>query len=309
MAAISTVLFTFLGSGDHAIFQKGLYGGTSHFLDREMERFGIIYDIAPSWKPEDIENCIRSNTRLIYIETPSNPLLNITDIEAVAAMARKHGILTVIDNTFASPVNQQPLRLGIDIVVHSATKYIGGHSDIVAGAVVSGKALVDQVYETGLNFGGSLNAFTLYLLERSLKTIHLRVEKINDNAGEVARFLYSHPEVKKVNYPGLPSHPGHEIAARQMKGFGGMLSFEAASVDGLTLQKRLNLIKPSMSLGGLESICSSPAHTSHRHLGPEGRAAEGISEELIRLSVGVEDPEDLMEDLDQALRQVDGNAQ
>ena len=308
MAAISTVLFTFLGKGDHAVFQKGLYGGTSHFLDREMERFGISYDIAPSWYPEDIASCIRSSTRLIYIETPSNPLLNITDIEAVASMAREHGILTVLDNTFASPVNQQPLLLGVDIVLHSATKYIGGHSDIVAGAVVSGRDLMKRIHETGLNFGGSLNAFTLYLLERSLKTIHLRVAKINENAVKVAKYLNSHPEVRKVNYPGLSSHPGHEIAARQMKGFGGMLSFEAASVDGLTLQKRLRLIKPSMSLGGLESISSSPAHTSHRHLGPDGRAAEGIGEELIRLSVGVEDPEDLMEDLDQALRYPDGKS-
>jgi cystathionine beta-lyase len=161
---------------------------------------------------------------------------------------------------------------------------------------------MEKVYETGLNFGGSMNAFTLYLLERSLKTICLRVEKINANALEVSKFLAAHPDVKKVNYPGLPNHQGHEIAVRQMTGFGGMLSFEAASVDGLTLQKRFKLIKPSMSLGGLESICSSPAHTSHRHLGPKGRAAEGISEELIRLSVGIEDPEDLMEDLDQALR-------
>ena len=305
MAAISTVLFTFLDNGDHALFQKGLYGGTSHFLDRELNRFGISYEVAPSWQPEALESCIRSNTRLIYLETPSNPLLNITDIEAVASMARKHGILTVIDNTFASPVNQQPLRLGVDIVVHSATKYMGGHSDIVAGAVVSRQELVNLIYETGLNFGGSMNAFTLYLLERSLKTIHLRVEKINDNAMKIARFLNSHPEVKGVNYPGLPTHPGHEIAVRQMKGYGGMLSFEAASVDGTTLQKRFSLIRPSMSLGGLETICSSPAHTSHRHLGPEGRAAEGISEELIRLSVGVEDPEDLMEDLDQALRHRD----
>jgi len=301
MAAISTVLFTFLGSGDHAVFQKGLYGGTSHFLDREMNRFGISYTVASSQSAEDIESCIRPETRLIYIETPSNPLLNITDIRAVALLAGKKGILTVIDNTFASPVNQRPIPLGIDIVVHSATKYMGGHSDILAGAVVCNRKLMKQVYETGLNFGGSLNALTLYLLERSLKTIHLRVERINDNAMKIAGFLQTHPHVKLVNYPGLPSHKGHLIAAGQMSGFGGMLSFEAESADGITLQKRFRLIKPSMSLGGLESICSSPAHTSHRHLGPEGRAAEGIGENLIRLSVGIEDVEDLKEDLDQSL--------
>jgi cystathionine beta-lyase len=301
MAAITTVLFTFLGQGSHAVFQKGLYGGTSHFLDREFERFGIETSIAPSQSAVDLEACIRENTRIIYIETPSNPLLSITDIEAVARMAKRHGVLTVIDNTFASPVNQQPLLLGIDIVLHSATKYMGGHSDILAGAVAGRKVLLDEIHQTGLNFGGSLNAMTLYLLERSLKTIHLRVERINSNAMELARFLEKHPQVNQVNYPGLATHPGHHIAARQMSGFGGMLSFEVNGQDGIAFQKKLKLIKPSMSLGGLESICSSPAHTSHRHLGPEGRRAEGISEELIRLSVGVEHVEDLKADLEQAL--------
>ena len=301
MAAISTALFTFLGKGDHAVFQKGLYGGTSHFLEREFERFGIECTVASSQMAGDLESCIKENTRLVYIETPSNPLLSITDIKAVADISKKRGVISVIDNTFASPVNQQPAGMGIDLVVHSATKYMGGHSDILAGAVAGRKELMEQVYETGLNFGGSLNAFTLYLLERSLKTLHLRVERMNDNAMELAHFLDSHPAVKQVNYPGLPAHPGHEIAARQMKGFGGMLSFEVSAQDGLSYQKRLKLIKPSMSLGGLESICSSPAHTSHRHLGPEGRKAEGIAEELIRLSVGIEDVDDLKADLDQAL--------
>jgi len=302
MAAISTVLFTFLGKGDHAVFQKGLYGGTSHFLDREFERFGIAYSIAKSQSAEDLADCIQDHTRVVYIETPSNPLLSITDIKAVAEMARKAGVITVIDNTFASPVNQQPASLGIDIVVHSATKYMGGHSDILAGAVAGRKELMEKIYETGLNFGGSLNAMTLYLLERSLKTIHLRVERINDNAMEMAHFLETHPKIKKVNYPGLPGHPDHKLAASQMTGFGGMLSFEVEGVGGIEFQKRLKLIKPSMSLGGLETICSSPAHTSHRHLGPEGRKAEGISEELIRLSVGIEDVDDLKEDIEQALQ-------
>jgi cystathionine beta-lyase len=302
MAAITTVLFSFMRSGDHAVFQKGLYGGTSHFLEREFKKFKLDYSVADSQSVSDLEACIRDTTRLLYIETPSNPLLNITDIQAVAELARKKGILSIIDNTFASPVNQQPANMGMDLVVHSATKYMGGHSDILAGAVAGSKELIKEVHETGLNFGGSLNAMTLYLLERSLKTIHLRVERINDNAMELSHFLESHPAVRQVNYPGLPGHPGHETAARQMTGFGGMLSFEVADQDGISFQKRLNLIKPSMSLGGLESICCSPAHTSHRHLGPEGRKAEGIAEELIRLSVGAEDVEDLKADLDQALK-------
>lgn len=301
MAAISTVLFTLLGKGDHAVFQKGLYGGTSHFLDREFERFGIGYSMAKSQSAHDMAVCIRDNTRVVYIETPSNPLLSITDIKAVAEMARKAGLITVVDNTFASPVNQQPLSLGADVVVHSATKYMGGHSDILAGAVAGKKEVMDEIYQTALNFGGSLNAMTLYLLERSLKTIHVRVERINENAMEMAHFLETHPNIKQVNYPGLPGHPGHEIAASQMSGFGGMLSFEVEGVGGITFQKQLKLIKPSMSLGGLESICSSPAFTSHRHLGPEGRKAEGIAEELIRLSVGIEDVEDLKEDIKQAI--------
>ena len=303
MAAISTVLFTFLGNGDHAVFQKGLYGGTSHFLEREFERFGIECTVAESQQASDLESCIKENTRLIYIETPSNPLLSITDIPEVAALAKKRSLISIIDNTFASPVNQQPFAMGIDLVVHSATKYMGGHSDILAGAVAGREELMKEVYQTGLNFGGSLNAMTLYLLERSLKTIHIRVERINDNAMELAHFLETHPAVKQVFYPGLPGHAGHEIAARQMSGFGGMLSFEVKDQEGIAFQKGLKLIKPSMSLGGLESICCSPAHTSHRHLGPEGRKAEGISEELIRLSVGIEDVEDLKADLEQALKQ------
>jgi len=302
MAAISTVLFTFLGKGDHAVFQKGLYGGTSHFLEREFERFGIECTVAASQQAVDLESCIRENTKLIYIETPSNPLLSITDIQAVADMTRKRGLISIIDNTFASPVNQQPFGMGIDLVVHSATKYMGGHSDLLAGAVAGREDLMKEVYQTGLNFGGSLNAMTLYLLERSLKTIHIRVERINDNAMELAHYLETHRAVKQVFYPGLPGHPGHDLAAKQMKGFGGMLSFEVKDREGIAVQKELNLIKPSMSLGGLESICCSPAHTSHRHLGPEGRKAEGISEELIRLSVGIEDVEDLKADLEQALK-------
>lgn len=301
MAAISTVLLTFLGAGTHAVFQKGLYGGTSHFLDREMKRFGMDFTIAPGHGAAEIESCIQPHTRLIYIETPSNPLLQITDISAVAAVAKKAGVLTIIDNTFASPVNQQPLKLGIDIVVHSATKYMGGHSDLLAGAVITSQSLMKGIYETGLNFGGSMNAFTLYWLERSLRTIHLRVERCNQNAMKVAAFLETDPRIRQVNYPGLPGHIGHDTARRQMSGFGGMLSFEPLERSGIGVQKRFRLIKPSMSLGGLETISSSPAQTSHRHLGPEGRAAEGIPEELIRLSVGIEDPEDLIEDLDQAL--------
>lgn len=301
MAAISTVLFTFLSKGDHAVFQKGLYGGTSHFLASEFERFGISYTIAASQEPADIEAAIRKETRLIYVETPSNPLLRVTDLAGVAAIGKKHGILTMVDNTFASPVNQQPHTLGIDIVMHSATKYLGGHSDICAGAVLGTREVMKKVHATSLGFGGSLNAITLYLLERSIKTLDVRMQRINSNAGAVAAFLAQHPSVARVNYPGLPEDPGYAIACRQMRGFGGMLSFELRDADSLTFQKKLKLIRPSMSLGGSETIVSSPVLTSHRHLSKEERQETGITDGLIRFSAGLESQADLIDDLDQAL--------
>jgi cystathionine beta-lyase len=301
MAAISTTVLSFLSSGDHMVFQKGLYGGTTNFILSEFERFGILFSFADSQSPDDIMAAVTPATKLIYIETPSNPLLNITDIKGVAEKAKEAGIITVIDNTFASPVNQQPARLGIDIVIHSATKYIGGHSDICAGVVATSQELIGRIYKTALNLGGSLNAMTLYLIERSLKTLDVRVQRINKNAQIIAEFLAMHPKVNAVNYPGLPEHPDHGIARRQMSGFGGMLSFELKDQDSIEFQKKLKLIKPSMSLGGVETIVCSPAHTSHRHLGVEGRKEEGIAEGLIRMSVGIESFSDLIEDLDAAL--------
>jgi len=301
MAAISTAVFTFLGKGDHLVLQKGLYGGMTNFILTELQRFGIEYSFASSQETSDIMKEVKANTRLIYIETPSNPLLSITDIASVASAAKNAGILTAIDNTFASPINQQPATMGIDIVIHSATKYLAGHSDLCAGAVAASKENISKIHHTGLNFGGSMNAISLYLLERSIKTLDVRVQRINENAMGVARFLDGHPKISRVNYPGLPGHPGYSIARKQMKGFGGMMSFELRDADSIEFQKRFKLIKPSMSLGGVETIVSSPAHTSHRHLGTEGRKAEGIAEGLIRMSVGIENQVDLIKDLEQAL--------
>ncbi|MDA3823041.1 MAG: aminotransferase class I/II-fold pyridoxal phosphate-dependent enzyme [Bacteroidales bacterium] len=301
MAAISTTVLSILSTGDHMVFQKGLYGGTTNFILSELKRFGMHFSFANSQKPDDIMKAVTPATKLIYIETPSNPLLNITDISAIAEKAKKAGILTAVDNTFASPVNQQPARLGIDIILHSATKYIGGHSDICAGVVATSQELIERIHKTALNLGGSLNAITLYLIERSLKTLDVRVQQINKNAQIIAEFLAMHPKVNAVNYPGLPEHPDHGIARKQMSGFGGMLSFELKDQDSIEFQKKLKLIKPSMSLGGVETIVSSPAHTSHRHLGEEGREKEGIAEGLIRMSVGIESFSDLVEDLDSAL--------
>lgn len=301
MAAITAVILGLLGSGDHIIFQKGLYGGTTNFILSELNRFGIEYSFAESQRAEDIMKEVRDQTKLIYLETPSNPLLSITDLGAVAEAAKRAGILTAADNTFASPVNQQPAKHGIDIVIHSATKYIGGHSDLCAGAMATTGVLKERIHKTALSLGGSLNALSLYLLERSLKTLDVRVQRINKNAQTIAEFLAYHPAVSTVNYPGLPEHPGYSIARKQMSGFGGMLSFELKDLDSIEFQKKLQLIRPAMSLGGVESIVSSPAHTSHRHLGPDGRKKEGIAEGLIRMSVGIESFTDLVSDLDQAL--------
>jgi cysteine-S-conjugate beta-lyase len=300
MAAISTALFALLKSGDHAVFQTGLYGGTFNFVSRELEPYGIDFDIAGDNSISTLKDLIKPNTRLIYIETPSNPLLMITDIEAVATLARERDLISVIDNTFASPINQNPASLGIDIVIHSATKYLSGHSDICAGAISSSNELMSIIRKMALSLGGSLNAQTVYLLERSIKTLAIRVEQQNKNAGRIAEWLKGQKQISNVYYPGLKDHPGHEIAKMQMSGYGGMLSFELAKGDPVQFQNKLKLIKPSVSLGGVDTIICSPVLTSHRHLTDNEKIREGITEGLLRLSVGIEDVEDIMKDLQQA---------
>ncbi len=302
MAAISTVIFALLDSGDHMVLQRDIYGGTHHFATAEFSRFGIGYSFF-SGNATDIEKYIRENTRLIYIETPSNPMLLITDIEAIVKFAKSKNILTAIDNTFATAINQNPLDLGIDIVIHSGTKYIGGHSDICCGAVLASKPLIAKISSTAADFGGSLNAMTCYLIERSLKTLSIRVEKQNKNALAIANFLQTNPVIKKVYYPGLENHPGFDIAKKQMKAFGGMLSFEldGQKIDPHNFLKKLTLIIPALSLGGVETIICAPVTTSHAKLTDEQRAELGITDSLLRLSVGIEDADDLIADIDQAL--------
>jgi cystathionine beta-lyase len=300
MAAITSVLLGLMQKGDHAIFQTGLYGGTFHFVTHELERFGIEYDIAEKNEAGTFEKLIRENTRILYIETPSNPLLKITDIKASVNLARRAGMLILIDNTFASPVNQVPFPMGVDIVLHSATKYLGGHSDLCAGALACDEEHFIKIRSMARSLGGSLNAQDAYLLERSIKTLAIRVEQQNINAGILAEKLSAHRGVEKVYYPGLPDHPGHDVARAQMRGYGGMLSFELGDIDPVGFQRRLRLIRPSVSLGGLDTIICSPALTSHRHLTREEKEREGIRDALLRLSVGIEDPEDLWQDLEQA---------
>jgi cystathionine beta-lyase len=301
MAAVSTTLFSFLSKGDHCIFQNGLYGGTLHFVNEEFNRFGLEYTVLKNNEIKSFQSAIQKNTRIIYVESPSNPLLSIVDLEKISRLCRKYNCISVIDNTFASPVNQNPIELGIDIVIHSATKYLGGHSDISAGAVLSSNEYIDRITKSSLSFGGSLNALMCYLLERSIKTLSIRVERQNQNASLIADFLNRRPEIEKVYYPGLKSHAGHEIAKRQMTGFGGMLSFELKEQDITVFQKRLQLIKPSMSLGGVDSIICAPVTTSHRLVSKKDREDEGIKDNLLRLSVGIEDSGDLIRDIEQAL--------
>lgn len=305
MAAISTALMTFLKAGDHIVLQQTIYGGTYHFAVTQFEKFGIEYSFTDGWSVADFEKEIQPNTKVIYVETPSNPLLTITDIAGVAQLAQKHGILSMIDNTFASPINQTPIDFGIDVVLHSATKYMGGHSDICAGVVAASKEHMDKVFQTAICFGGSLSDYTVWLLERSIKTMAIRVKAQNDNAMQMALYLKNNKDVENVYYPGLEDHPDHALAKTQMHGFGGMLSFEMDSnIDVSLFFKQLKFIKPSMSLAGIESTLVSPVMTSHALMSPEDREKQGIKDSLIRLSLGIEEIEDLTADIEQAIAKV-----
>lgn len=305
MAAISTALMAFLNAGDHVVLQNMLYGGTYNLVTEQFEKFGISYSFTEGLELSDFEEKIRDNTRVIYIETPSNPLLTITDLKAISSLAKERNLVSMIDNTFASPVNQNPIDHGIDVVIHSATKYLGGHSDICAGAVASSQVNMDRIFGLARSLGGSLSDYTVWLLERSIKTLGIRVKTQNKNALRMAEYLNRHDDIQRVYYPGLPTHPDHELAASQMHGFGGMLSFELKeSLDASKFQKALQLIKSVMSLAGVESTVLSPAQTSHVLLSPEERKKQGIADGLIRFSVGIEEPEDLIADIEQALEKV-----
>ena len=303
MAAVSTALLALLKKDDHVLFQGDLYGGTQHFVTTDFPRFGIEYSFSDATNIEMFEEAIQFNTKLIYIETPSNPLLRLTDIKKIVALAKQYGVLTMIDNTFASPINQNPIPLGIDIVMHSGTKYLGGHSDICCGAIISSKELTGQIRDTATHFGGSLDANACYLLERSLKTLALRVRQQTENAQKIAEFLEQHPKVKKVHYPGLASHPQHDIAKDQMTGFGAMVAVELHADANETQQflRKLKIAQATMSLGGIETTICEPATTSHAKISPEQRQNLGISDSLLRMSIGIEDVNDLMADFEEAL--------
>lgn len=302
MAAISNAMMAFLKKGDHVIIQQVIYGGTYNFVVTEFEKYGIEYSFTESDKAGDFKALIKNNTKILYIETPSNPLLGITDMRAIAKIAKENNIITMIDNTFASPINQNPIEFGIDIILHSATKYMGGHSDISAGAVAASKEHIEQIWKTAINFGGNLSDQTVWLLERSLKTMNLRVKEQTKNAQIMAAYFERNTDIDRVYYPGLKSHPQYEIAKKQMKGFGAMLSFELKEgIDAMKFQNSLQLIKPSMSLAGVESTTVSPTQTTHALLSEEERFERGIKAGLIRFSVGIEETDDLIADIEQAI--------
>ncbi len=304
MAAMSTAILAFAGSGDHVVLMDELYGGTHAFVTDAFEHLGIGYTFAET-SVAAITAAVTDRTRVVVIESPTNPLLGVVDIAGVAEMARARGITTIIDNTFASPINQKPATMGIDIVVHSGTKYMGGHSDLCCGIAVTTRDKAQTIRHMARHLGGSLNAMTCYLLERSLKTLALRVRQQTANAGRMAAFLAASPAVTEVYYPGLEETPGHAIARTQMTGFGAMLSFEldAAKVSTDTFLRSLALIRPAVSLGGVETTICAPAKTSHVKMSPEERKRIGVNDELLRLSVGIEDVEDLIGDIQSALEQ------
>lgn len=303
MAAIATTLLALLSTGSHLLVQPGVYGGTYAFITQELPPLGITFDFLSGDSPQQWQNQLRPQTRAIYVETMTNPMLQVANLEAVVEFGRAHGLVTVIDNTFASPVNFRPPEWGFDLSVHSGTKYLNGHSDIVAG-VVTGKAeLVEQIARKLINFGGTLDPHACFLLHRGLKTLAVRVKYQNESAGRIARFLADHPAVAAVNYPGLQSHPHHRRASALFDGFGGMLSFELkGGVDAAErfLQKvTLPMVAPS--LGGPETLMTRPVTTSHSSMSPAERNRLGITDGLIRLSVGLEATEDLIADFEQAL--------
>jgi cystathionine beta-lyase/cystathionine gamma-synthase len=305
MAAISTTLLTILSAGDHLLAQDCLYGGTHDFLTRDFASFGISFDFINPEEPESWKRLLRPTTRAIYVESMTNPLLQVGDLEAVAAFARQHGLVSIIDNTFASPINFRPVERGFDLSVHSATKYLNGHSDIVAGTVIGRADLVGKITHRLNHLGGSLDPHAAFLLHRGLKTLAVRVRHQNESALKMAGFLELNPAVARVNYPGLESHPRHARARELFDGFSGMMSFEVkggvAEAERFMHRTQLPVIAPS--LGGVETLITRPSTTSHSGMSPVDRRRLGISDSLIRVSIGLEAAEDLIADFDQALGQ------
>jgi cystathionine beta-lyase/cystathionine gamma-synthase len=304
MAAISTTLFTTLSAGDHLLAQSCLYGGTHDLLTQDFAKFGITFDFIDADDRTSWKAALRPNTKAIYVEALTNPLLEVADLRGIVEFAREHGLVSIIDNTFATPVNFRPIELGFDLSVHSATKFLNGHSDIVGGAVAGCADTIERITHRLNHLGGSMDPHAAFLLGRGLKTLALRVRYQNQSALRIAQFLQSHPSVVRVNYAGLESHPRHARARELFEGCGGVLSFELKGstdrAEGFLKKVTLPAIAPS--LGGVETLLTRPATTSHAGLHREERLRLGISDTLIRMSVGIEATDDIVEDLAQALK-------
>ncbi|MDR0138269.1 bifunctional cystathionine gamma-lyase/homocysteine desulfhydrase [Metabacillus idriensis] len=302
MAAITGVMMLF-NSGDHVILTDDVYGGTYRVMTKVLNRLGIDSTFVDTSDLSNIESAVKENTRALFIETPTNPLLKITDVEAAASLAKKHGLLTIVDNTFSTPYWQTPLLMGADIVLHSATKYIGGHSDVVGGlVVVNSEELAEQLHFVQNSTGGVLGPQDSWLLIRGIKTLALRMEAHERNTAAIVDFLVQHPAVEKVFYPGLADHPNHDIAKKQAAGFGGMVSFDVGSEEKAEeVLSKVKYFTLAESLGAVESLISVPAKMTHASIPAERRMELGITDGLVRISVGIEDSEDLIEDLKNAL--------
>jgi methionine-gamma-lyase len=305
MAAITTTLLANLKAGDHVVAAKAIYPSTYAVLDQDFAALGVETTFVDATDVENVADAMRPNTRVVYLETPGNPLLAICDLTEIARIARDAGAVSICDNTFATPINQRPLDLGVDIVIHAATKYLCGHGDAVGGVIVGKKDFIEKTRTHTLRyFGGILSPFNAYLITRGSTTLPLRMKQHNANALTVAQFLEQHPAVAQVSYPGLASHPQHPIAKKQMRGFGGMVSFELKGglEAGARMMNRVKLCALATSLGDARTLISHPATTSHVVVSREARLKQGVTDGLVRLSVGIEDVEDIIEDLTQALQ-------
>jgi cystathionine beta-lyase/cystathionine gamma-synthase len=304
MAAISTTLLTVLSSSDHLLAQECLYGGTHDLITKDLATFGISFDFIDGDDPDSWSTRLRPNTKAIYVETMTNPLLQVANLKAVIEFAKAHGLISLIDNTFASPVNFRPPECGFDLSLHSCTKYLNGHSDIVAGAVIGRADLIEKITHRLNHLGGSLDPHACFLLHRGLKTLAVRVRYQNESALQIAQFLERHPAIENINYPGLESHPRNQRARNLFDGFSGVLSFElkggVEAAEHFIQNTTLPVIAPS--LGGVETLITRPATTSHSGMSPKDRQKLGISDSLVRVSVGIEATEDIIEDFDRALK-------
>jgi len=308
MGAITTSILALLKSGDHVVAQRDVYGGTTKFLSQWLPKLGIETTFVDTTEYDQHARAMRPNTRLLYLESPTNPTLRVVDLRKASALANQHKVITFIDSTFATPINQCPAEYGIDLVMHSGTKYFAGHSDLICGIVAGRRELIEQIHATRTTLGGIMDPHAAWLLLRGIKTMAVRVQRQNDNALRTAQFLAGHPKVRRVHYPLLEGHPQRALAMEQMHGGGGVLSFEVdgSGEDARRFSEALHLFTLAPSLGGVDSLVSIPVLTSHAMISAEQRRLMGVSEQMVRLSVGIENVEDLIADLEQALQVVRG---